>query len=58
MGSKLIIGRGLIGCEAFRCLINDRRFAAVPKILETPKGPNLSNDVMNLQMLRSLKISR
>lgn len=48
------IGQGRIGLEAFRCLVNDRRFAAVPKILETPKGPDLKEDMMNLALLRSL----
>ncbi len=48
------IGQGFIGLEAFRCLINDERFAAVPKILETPKGPGIEEDLMNLATLRSL----
>ena len=48
------IGQGCIGLEAFRCLVNDRRFAAVPKILETPKGDDLSLDLMNLRTLHGL----
>jgi deoxyribonuclease IV len=48
------IGQGCIGLETFRCLVNDRRFANIPKILETPKGPNLQEDIMNLGTLRSL----
>jgi deoxyribonuclease-4 len=48
------IGRGQIGLAAFRCLVNDRRFAKVPKILETPKGEDLEEDKMNLATLRSL----
>jgi len=48
------IGQGCIGLEAFRCLVNDRRFAKIPKILETPKGPDLKEDMMNLATLRSL----
>ena len=48
------IGKGFIGLEAFRCLMNDRRFAKVPKILETPKGKDLKEDRMNLATLRSL----
>ena len=32
------IGRGMIGKEAFRFLLNDRRFRKVPMYLETPKG--------------------
>jgi deoxyribonuclease-4 len=34
--------------------VNDRRFAKVPKILETPKGEDLEEDKMNLATLRSL----
>ena len=48
------IGHGFIGLEAFRCLVNDRRFRRIPKILETPKGPDLHEDRMNLATLRSL----
>lgn len=48
------IGQGFIGLEAFRCLVNDRRFAAIPKILETPKDQDLTQDIMNLHTLRSL----
>jgi deoxyribonuclease-4 len=48
------IGKGCIGLEAFRCLVNDRRFRAVPKILETPKGDDLKLDRMNLATLRRL----
>ncbi len=49
------IGRGRLGLEPFRLLINDRRFARVPKILETPKGEDLAEDRVNLATLRSLK---
>ena len=59
LGSRLDrhahIGQGYIGLEAFRCLVNDRRFARVPKILETPKGKELEEDRMNLETLRSLQ---
>jgi len=48
------IGQGFIGLEAFRCLVNDRRFKKIPKILETPKGPDLEEDRMNLATLQSL----
>jgi deoxyribonuclease-4 len=48
------IGEGCLGLEAFRRLINDRRFKRIPKILETPKGPDLEEDIMNLATLRSL----
>lgn len=49
------IGKGHLGVEAFRMLMNDERFAKVPKVLETPKGPDLAEDVMNLNLLRSLR---
>jgi deoxyribonuclease-4 len=49
------IGQGFIGLEGFRCLINDKRFMKIPKILETPKGPDLAEDRINLATLRSLK---
>jgi deoxyribonuclease IV len=49
------IGKGFIGLEAFRSLVNDRRFARIPKIIETPKGPDLKEDIVNLATLHSLK---
>lgn len=33
-----LIGEGTIGASAFTRLMNDARFAHVPKVLETPKG--------------------
>jgi deoxyribonuclease-4 len=48
------IGKGLIGIEAFRMLMNDRRFWGLPMCLETPKGPDLEEDRQNLELLRSL----
>lgn len=51
------IGQGCIGVEAFRLLLNDPRFEGVPKILETPKGKGIDEDLMNLATLRSLVIS-
>ena len=48
------IGHGLISIEAFEMILNDSRFADVPKILETPQMENLDNDKMNLQKLLSL----
>jgi deoxyribonuclease-4 len=48
------IGQGEIGLNAFRCLMNDPRFKALPMSLETPKGPDLKEDVINLGILRSL----
>ncbi len=52
------IGKGRIGLEAFRCLVNDPRFVDVPKILETPKGEDMREDRRNLAKLRSLMDSK
>ncbi|MBI2354073.1 MAG: deoxyribonuclease IV [Deltaproteobacteria bacterium] len=48
------IGRGELGPEPFRFILNDKRFATVPKILETPKGDNDEMDRVNLEVLRGL----
>jgi deoxyribonuclease-4 len=48
------IGKGHIGVEAFRLLLNDNRFWGLPMCLETPKGPDLKEDKENLDLLRSL----
>jgi deoxyribonuclease-4 len=51
------IGRGELGLEPFRLLVNDRRFRASPMILETAKGPDENGrewDAVNLEVLRSL----
>ena len=48
------IGQGFIGIEAFRRLMNDKRFWGLPMCLETPKGPDLKEDRENLTLLRSL----
>jgi deoxyribonuclease-4 len=48
------IGKGQIGREGFRWLMNDKRLAAIPKILETPKSEDLHEDVENLAVLKSL----
>jgi deoxyribonuclease-4 len=48
------IGKGEIGLAAFECLMNDRRFFGLPMVLETPKGPDLKEDLMNLETLRGL----
>ena len=45
-----------IGVETFRLLMNDRRFWDLPMCLETPKGPDLKEDVENLTLLRSLSV--
>src|SRR5262245_37321032 len=48
------IGQGKIGREAFRHIVNDPRFRGLPGCLETPKSPDLHEDVENLAILRSL----
>jgi deoxyribonuclease-4 len=48
------IGKGQIGLDAFRFIMRDRRFRKIPKVLETPKGEDLREDVMNLKTLRRL----
>ena len=48
------IGKGQIGPAAFRFIMRDRRFRKIPKVLETPKGKDLAEDVENLRMLRDL----
>jgi deoxyribonuclease IV len=49
------IGRGHLGREAFRRLLNDRRFARVPMALETPKDPEPRADREALALLRRLR---
>ena len=48
------IGKGAIGLTGFRLLMNDARFAHVPKVLETPKSEDLHEDVENMAVLRGL----
>lgn len=50
------LGRGHLGLEPFRLLVNDPRFRNHPMILETPKeeGDNFDMDRVNLQVLRDL----
>lgn len=56
------IGRGHLGLDAFRRLVNDRRFATMPMLLETPKGEGKATgpiavdplDEANLNALRGL----
>jgi len=48
------IGEGSLGDEPFRRIMTDERFAAVPKVLETPKGDDLvTADRANLAKLRT-----
>ena len=48
------IGQGQIGLDAFRFIMRNSRFRKIPKVLETPKGKELREDVANLKTLRGL----
>ena len=48
------IGKGRIGLDAFRFIMRSPRFRKIPKVLETPKGKDLAEDVTNLKKLRGL----
>jgi deoxyribonuclease-4 len=48
------IGKGFLGLEAFRLLLNDRRFWGLPMCLETPKSDDCHEDRENLTILRGL----
>lgn len=50
------IGRGCLGLEPFRHILNDSRFADVPMYLETEKGEHDGEDwdAINLRVLQSL----
>lgn len=48
------IGNGKIPLEAFRLIMNDEKFSAIAKIIETPKGIGLEKEHKNLSVLRSL----
>ncbi len=48
------IGKGELGLEPFRFLLNDPRFAALPMLLETPGGDEAYRQ--DLKTLRSLKL--
>jgi deoxyribonuclease-4 len=48
------IGKGLLGLEPFRFLLNDPRFHGIPMTLETEKSKDLAEDKENLAVLRAL----
>ena len=48
------IGRGHLGLDAFRWLMNDERLREVPLVLETPKDDACREDVRNLTTLLGL----
>jgi deoxyribonuclease-4 len=49
-----LIGQGEIGEAGFRTLLRDPRLAAIPKIIETPSGPEHRDDLLTLALLRKL----
>jgi deoxyribonuclease-4 len=48
------IGKGYIGLEGFRHVLNDARLTSLPALLETPKSDDLHEDRENLGVLRAL----
>lgn len=48
------IGHGKIGARGFLHIVTDPRFKRHPACLETPKGPGLKEDIVNLAVLRAL----
>jgi deoxyribonuclease-4 len=49
------IGKGMIGLEGFRNLVNDPRFIDMPMTLETPKEDDLAEDRENIAILKGLQ---
>ena len=47
------LGKGKIGLETFRWIMNAPELSGIPKILETPKGKDLAEDVEAMALLRS-----
>lgn len=48
------IGKGHLGKDTFKYILNDERFYAIPKVLETPKGADMKEDIDNMDILRHL----
>ncbi|MGH7985559.1 MAG: deoxyribonuclease IV [Candidatus Binataceae bacterium] len=48
------IGKGYLGLDAFRRVVNDARFAGIPMCLETEPGPEMRDIVEDLNQLREL----
>ena len=46
------IGKGKLGLTAFRCLVNDERFADTPAVLETPFAERYGDAIGLLQSLK------
>ena len=52
------IGRGKIGLMPFREIMQAKEFRKIPKVLETPKGEDLAEDVKNMNVLLGLVVGR
>ena len=48
------IGKGRIGLPAFRWIMRSSELSRLPKVLETPKGKEMKEDMENLAVLRGL----
>ncbi len=48
------IGKGFIGLNGFKLLMNDKRLIDIPKVLETPKGKEQLEDLENIRVLLDL----
>lgn len=48
------IGQGEIGLDGFAFFMNDERMSDLPMVLETPKGPDMKEDVENINRLKGL----
>ncbi len=48
------LGKGKIGPDCFRWLMNDSRWASIPMVLETPKNEEMKEDIENIAFLYSL----
>lgn len=49
------IGKGAIGIEGFRAIINDKRLKNIPGLLETPVEQDPQDNIDNLNRLRALR---
>ena len=48
------IGKGFIGLNGFKNIMNDKRLLHIPKILETPKTKGQKEDLKNIRVLKKL----
>lgn len=50
------LGEGQIGLDAFRWIMQAPELEKIPKILETPKGKDLAEDLVAMNLLRSFAV--